>query len=394
MKILIQPIHPFPARMAPEIAIEEASSLPKESLILDPMVGSGTVMRIIAEQGHRGIALDMDPLSILMTKVWTSPVSPQTLRDAAEETIRDASLLVDDRVSLPWVDHDEETKSFIDFWFAKQQQLELRKLSFILQKQNGAIGDALRVALSRLIITKDRGASLARDVSHSRPHRVKQTNDYSVMPEFRRSTCFIASRLEKQPPPGNVTVTQGDARQLVNIGSSTIDAIITSPPYLNAIDYMRGHKLSLVWLGYKIRDLRLIRQDSIGTERGLGIDTNIITNTIYQEMPNLSMLPVSKQRIVKRYIFDITATICEFYRVLKPRGKAVLVIGNSCIKGTFIDNSLLTTLAAQHYGFTPHKCFNRELPPSKRYLPPPSDKKKSALERRMRTETVLTLIHP
>src|SRR3712207_7608036 len=44
-------------------------------------------------------------------------------------------------------------------------------------------------------------------------------------------------------------------------------AAITSPPYLNAIDYLRGHRLSLVWLGYRIGDLRLTRAVSIGAER-------------------------------------------------------------------------------------------------------------------------------
>jgi hypothetical protein len=31
---------------------------------------------------------------------------------------------------------------------------------------------------------------------------------------------------------------------------------------------MRGHRLSLVWLGYRLADLRRIRSDSIGAERG------------------------------------------------------------------------------------------------------------------------------
>ena len=38
----IKPIHPFPARMAPELAIDALHLLPKGSLVLDPMAGSGT----------------------------------------------------------------------------------------------------------------------------------------------------------------------------------------------------------------------------------------------------------------------------------------------------------------------------------------------------------------
>ena len=29
----------------------------------------------------------------------------------------------------------------------------------------------------------------------------------------------------------------------------SVDLTVTSPPYLNAIDYLRGHKMSLVWMG-------------------------------------------------------------------------------------------------------------------------------------------------
>jgi len=42
--------------------------------------------------------------------------------------------------------------------------------------------------------------------------------------------------------------------------------VLTSPPYLNAIDYMRCSKFSLVWMGHTIRELRNIRADSVGTE--------------------------------------------------------------------------------------------------------------------------------
>ncbi len=45
--------------------------------------------------------------------------------------------------------------------------------------------------------------------------------------------------------------------------------IITSPPYLNAIDYLRGHKLSLVWMGQSIARVRNIRSTNIGTEKSL-----------------------------------------------------------------------------------------------------------------------------
>ena len=40
---------------------------------------------------------------------------------------------------------------------------------------------------------------------------------------------------------------------------------MTSPPYLNAIDYMRTSKFSLVFLGSRLNELRAIRSAAIGT---------------------------------------------------------------------------------------------------------------------------------
>lgn len=61
---------------------------------------------------------------------------------------------------------------------------------------------------------------------------------------------------------------QGDARRLP-LDDESIDLVVTSPPYLNAIDYMRCSKFSLVWMGYTIESLRHIRSASIGTEVSL-----------------------------------------------------------------------------------------------------------------------------
>lgn len=68
---MIPPVHPFPARMAPEIAFRRLRRLPPGSVILDPMAGSGTVLRHATELGHKAIGFDLDPLAVLMTQVWT-----------------------------------------------------------------------------------------------------------------------------------------------------------------------------------------------------------------------------------------------------------------------------------------------------------------------------------
>jgi hypothetical protein len=386
----LKPIHPFPARMAPEVALEATSKLPAGSVVLDPMTGSGTAVRFASERGHHGLAFDRDPLAVLMTSVWTTPVCPKQLRRRALQVSQNAVRVNASEINLPWIDDDEETTEFISYWFGRSQRDDLRRLASVLQHCRGPIADALRLALSRIIITKKRGASLAWDVSHSRPHKKIEKNDFDVIPEFKRSVEFVARRLECQPPLGNVRVGVGDARNLHSVKDQSVDAVLTSPPYLNAIDYMRGHKFSLVWLGHSISRLRATRSGNIGSEKypDRGIDVTA-ADSICHTLEATHRLPARDHGILQRYVIDLSKMMSELTRVLKPNGKAILVIGNSCVKEVLIDNALAVRTAAIQAGLKPTKPYERQLPTARRYLPPPTDAESSDLRRRMRTESVL-----
>lgn len=391
----ILPIHPFPARMAPEIALDEINNLSAHSIILDPMMGSGTVLRAAIENNHRAIGRDLDPLAILMSTVWTTPVDGEQLKQAAAAVVVKAQENKGKEVSIPWIDSDPETQKFVEFWFAKPQTNDLRHLvkAIELCAENQAVTDALKLAISKIIITKDRGASLARDTSHSRPHRVALINDYDVIQGFLQSVNRLVQRLAFSHTSTNCDVALGDARNLKSIQDASIDAVITSPPYLNAIDYMRGHRLALVWLGYRLSDLRQIRSNTIGVERAIteGSDHDL-AGRILKQLDTNHQLPQREANIVKRYVSDLYAMLSEIQRVLKPRGRAVLVVGNSNIRGVFVSNADAVMKIAEYIGFGCVSNCERELPPNKRYLPPPTAQGKSNLTRRMRTESVITFV--
>ncbi len=122
----------------------------------------------------------MDPLAVLMSRVWTTPISGKEMEEAAAEMAERVRHAGD--VVLPWIDDHASTQRFVNFWFGERQQADLRRLSAELYQREDPIGDALKIAMSRLIISKKTGASLAHDVSHSRPHRVMTENDYDVIP--------------------------------------------------------------------------------------------------------------------------------------------------------------------------------------------------------------------
>ena len=380
--------------MAPELAINYLRMLKQPSIVLDPMVGAGTVIRHAADMGNRAIGFDLDPLAVLISRVWTQPIRDQNIEATYNSVLKEVLTIDPLNINLPWVDSDHETESFINYWFGKQQQQELRRISYVIysrslqtdNKLDLAALDVLRVALSRIIITKEQCASLARDTSHSRPHRVTTSSNYSVFNGFEKSVKIIRKRLLETPPHKAGKVNLGDARH-IKLPTKSVDLVITSPPYLNAIDYLRGHRLSLVWLGHRLSDLRDIRSNSIGAERGIErIPTD--ASAIVKLMGNVDELPSRYQGMVKRYARDLLLLMHEISRVLKPASRAIFVIGNSCLRNIFIRNSEAVVKAAQISGLKLINRFERELPVRNRYLPLTEI---GSLGKRMRTETILDL---
>lgn len=128
-----------------------------------------------------------------------------------------------------------------------------------------------------MIITKTGGVSLASDLAHTRPHKAKVVADKTGKIIFENDSANNSSRriklltktlrspleefdkkfrqnLKGVPKPG-VNKIQPHIKfanvQSLPLDDSSVDLIVTSPPYAsNAIDYMRAHKFSLVWMGY------------------------------------------------------------------------------------------------------------------------------------------------
>lgn len=384
-------IHPFPARMASEIAFQRLRALPTGSIVADPMCGSGTVLRVAAEVGHRCIGFDLDPLAVLMARVWTSNLDIEATKSAATELVAEAQQINSPKGCLPWIDQCTETKAFVERWFEPGQQEALRRLAYVLVGRSGAIADALRLAMSRIIITKERGASIARDTSHSRPHIWFAGNSFDVWKGFISAADRLTSRLRPESLIAQAVVNQGDARCMNVVPDCVVDAIVTSPPYLNAIDYMRGHRLALVWLGYRVPDLRRTRAANIGTENSSSErESEVIGGWLTQAVSKLTPLPNRQQKILQRYAEDLSAMLKEQRRILKPGGHLTAVVGDSRIRGTFVRNSTLFMCAAEANGFRHLGSQTRSLPNSRRYLPIARGAQCSALEGRMKEEVVLT----
>jgi hypothetical protein len=260
------------------------------------------------------------------------------------------------------------------------------------------IRDDLWCSFSRLIIAKQSGASLAMDLSHSRPHK---SFDHAPSKPFRRfltvfdrvvANCIDTTCTGRGPA---AHIEEGDARNLSQSNGS-VDLVLTSPPYLNAIDYMRCSKFSLVWMGHSIAELRRLRSESLGTE--VGMDFPRDDQDIRRIIADLRLRPRLRPRdegVLVRYVDDMRRTLREAARVLVPGGRAVFVVGENSIRGTHIKNSLIVSSVATLSGLRLRERQTRALPGNRRYLPPPiAEGQSPALNARMRREVVLCFEKP
>lgn len=383
-------VHPFPARMAASIPWTLLTDKQRPLRVLDPMMGSGTSLVVARAKGHEGIGFDTDPLAVLLAKVWASDIDVSEFLEAAGRVAARAESDYSKKnlCSYP-VDSDSETQKFVRFWFDLRTRRRLFSLCAAIMREPSRLQQPLWCAFSRLIITKDAGASLARDVSHSRPHRHYAKAPLDPIAEYFRAAQRVVAacpfRREQKLPPSRIRT--GDARH-IPLPERSVDLAITSPPYLNAIDYLRGHRLSLVWMGYNLSSLSTIRASNIGSEVAtIKTLSDRVADSVVRAL-HVGQLTERFQCVLSRYVVDMSQVMKEIKRVLVPSGRAVFVIGDSNVRGIYVRNSRIIEMLAANYGLVKVARCRRTIPDNRRYLPPP-ELAKDALNTRMRSEVVL-----
>ncbi|HEU5069109.1 MAG TPA: hypothetical protein VFV96_01720 [Verrucomicrobiae bacterium] len=394
----LRPIHPFPARMSPEIVWDELPAPPNRVRVLDPMMGSGTTLVAARMRGHEAIGFDRDPLAVLIAGAWASDVDVIFAQRKAEEVLnraKERARGIKQRDAYPRGASDE-TKEFVRYWFDTTNRTQLAALAdSISATHNPHIKRLLWCAFSRLIITKQSGVSLAMDISHSRPHKTRDKAPINAFDHFERAMRQITKAAPfsgSEPSRPQISVENGDARQLP-LENESVDVVVTSPPYLNAIDYLRGHKFSLVWMGHDVAEVRELRSTNVGAEVSAeSCDNDKATETIMQQMCD-GELRGRSHGMLRRYVRDLRKCMSENFRVLRPGGKAVYVVGNCNLRDAYVENSACVNALAEEVGFDVRSTRKRPLPENRRYLPPPGKRGAgAALHKRMREEVILTLV--
>ncbi|MDE2939863.1 MAG: DNA methyltransferase [Chloroflexota bacterium] len=367
-------IHAFAAKFPAQLPryFIEGLSVPGET-VLDPMAGSGSTLLEGWLGGRKVVGVDLDPLAARQCRAKTTWVAPQVVEEAGRRVLANARRRVE-------VDHpldtfrrepDDATNAFLDYWFLPETQVELAALALEIREENDpTLRNLLEVLFSATIVTKSGGVSRARDLAHSRPHRVANKQPRSPLRMFENQVRQAARAFAEMPDTCGAggSFISADSRHLP-LADNSVDLVVTSPPYANALDYMRAHKFSLVWLGQRVGELGNLRGKYIGAERQSAQEAEPLPDCAHRAIATLSEIDRPKSRVLSRYLREMRQVIVEMHRVIRPGRAAIIVVGPSTMRGQRIATQDYLTAIAEQAGFTVVGVPERTLDRDRRMMP-------------------------
>ncbi len=236
---------PYIGKLKSTIAAALVDRLSKPGdVIVDPFVGSGTVALEAVSRGRGVVCADVSPYAVLLTKAKLAP--PRSLEHASQKFERYIKLMEHEieRFAFPAI------PSWVRQFFHERTLKEALYLSLKFQKHEEHFLQACLLG----ILHHQRPGFLSYPSSHLVPYlRDKQfpRDRFPDLYQYRPVAPRLLAKLKRafrRPiylPPG---ITRRCAlRDLRNwrAREGTADAVITSPPYMNALDYVRDNRLRL-----------------------------------------------------------------------------------------------------------------------------------------------------
>lgn len=359
--------HRYPAKFIPQLAnrvIKENSQA--GDTVCDPFMGSGTTVIEAIVNGRKGYGTDINPVAVLIAKAKTTPIEPAKLHrevasvfghiQAAIDNQNGQTLLTQESFGFDVPSHDR-----IDYWFPEEQK---RELAIILSRIKAIRDQDIQTFLLCSF------SNILKGCSRWMMKSVKPTRDQSkLIASAERSFILQTKRMMKkneefwQVLDGNdvdCTIDNRDARHLsLRDGSATL--IVTSPPYVTSYEYADLHQLTALWLEYT-NNLKEFRSKFIGSIQKDDGDTHLHSALARETVEKLEGKDRREALGVERYFFEMQQCFEEMYRVLKPRGKAAIVIGDTDLKKVEIKNAEVFMQTMEKIGFRKSNVIKRPIP--------------------------------
>lgn len=352
----IEGLHPYPAKFVADLPrrLLDILPVPRGTAVLDPFCGSGTTLVECQRRGLPAVGIDLNPIACLISQVKTSPLAGG-LAAAAAAVVRQAMgrerPLEANVPDLPRLDH----------WFLPEVQVALATLTAAIASAPSQYGDALRLALSSIVVRVSNQES--------------DTRYAAVRKNVRRADAFAgflraAERIEKALAardyalaPAAVleadTTTVGPSVLAKAAGASGVGLVITSPPYPNAYEYWLYHKYRMYWLGM---DPLAVKRREIGARAHF-----------FKRNPHTA----------DDFARQMKQTLQLLQAVLVRGGYVCFVIGRSRIRGRTVDNAAIIDEVGRGSGFARVFSAQRTLAAASKSFNPSYG--------RIKTETILVM---
>jgi DNA modification methylase len=325
--------HSYPARFIPQIPFTFIKLFTKEKdVVFDPMCGCGTTLVESYLNGRNSIGNDFNPLAVLISKVKTTLIPESEFRYIEKKIIKMKKYL-----DLDYCKIEERTDSLPNRTISKIfNRTVIGKLEAIMEmlleikdENHNDLYDFGRVAFSATIWSL-----------------VENGNGLDVENTFLKKVLFMKKELLEMAKiitnQSYTNVIQGDARKL-ELDDNMVDLIVTSPPYVNALDYYRTHMYNMLWLGM---DFGLLKKHEIGGH---------------------SHFMMNRFRLLSEYLADMLRSMIEMNRVLKNGNICAIVVGNSSLEYELIESHKYFESFAKDIGFEYVKTFFRNIDKTRKY---------------------------
>ena len=389
-------IHAYAASFGEDLSSRLIRESTEEgSVVLDPFVGAGTTALESLLSNRNAIGIDVDPIACRISRVLTSRFDAPYLvaaTDHLQERLRRFELLL---VSEPKVYHGLGPGSIFEvgswvfrvpsepaiaYWFDPSHMATLSIVREMVGcERDPLVRQAFEVAISSSIIRKwPNTLSYAMDIDHSRPHKPHSPRAQTIEAQFalfyrvlgRVRDTILGIQENLALVESSATILEGDSvRRLSMLDSDSIGFVLTSPPYLNAIDYPRAHKFSQWWLSPHTPPLG--RSEYLGLRQSaannIDGDCLLVIPALSEPLAPFRDMPI--YRTISRYVMDLAAVIDQLRRVVKSRAKVVLVVADNVIGGTVLPVSSIIEDLLKRSGFSSVVTTGRTIKNTRRRYP-------------------------
>lgn len=347
-------IHPYPAMMIYPVARRLLLEYSHEGdIVLDPFMGSGTVLVESLLHNRFAYGIDINPLALLLSRVKTTPVKKARLIAVAQEIIRS-----------PCRAHYQIPTFFnIDYWFKKQVAQNLAVLLAKIEDiDDRGVKSFFEIAFSETVRLASNTCNGEFKLLRKKDLANHNPNVFALFKKIAFRNIAKLCETYKNPPKTWVKIIEKDTRESIPIEPNSVSLILTSPPYGDSkttVAYGQFSRLSLQWLGY---DKVNIDRESLGGRPCKKLSNNLPSNTLQQIIQEIAEKDEKRMREVLSFYVDLHNCFANLEPLLRPNGFFCVLVGNRRVKQVTIPTDVIIAELCENLGFSHIKTMMRNIP--------------------------------